>query len=269
MVQRLACTGGSNIARSRQAIWESRSCDPDNPERQREYRRSVWDHAACESSIGDGCSMKGKDNYKKRNSVQDKAVLGALVEKYIHVASDPYPKEIDNLRALAKSLVRHITKMNPKRGRSISALIHMATVLEAISSKDSALALIQRLEMPEPERFAHWAPIVQFQVRWLENYLDRNKILDMPRVERWKWFNEKKNEIHSVLVKIKCVCRYSSQLKVYREEIEYATGNIQLMVYILSALHGMKNDKGSDPFDTQMYKLMKQKSSTQSDSFPL
>ncbi|MCE7964726.1 hypothetical protein FBQ96_02485 [Nitrospirales bacterium NOB] len=187
---------------------------------------------------------------------------GQLSKIMLDLGEDPLPRDPAIGNALIKSLLQNLRRLNPKQGRAVSNLVLMICTLEAIDTQLRPIidALLERIARPEPERHAHWKEILQFQRRWLEDFLKKSQFISLTPTQRRQWFEKNQNHVHSSLSRIGCVCRYRKDLSLARDPIETASGYIQVVIHILSALHRSPISTG-DPYNTQIYKLLKKTSS--------
>ena len=181
-----------------------------------------------------------------------------LLKAYMAVADDPIPYDPGTLRALVKSLVRRIKAKSPKEGRAVANCVHLLAAIERFSPKaalSTEAPLIEFLARPLGEPHQHWNGIVQWQHEWLTDYIRTEKFpFKGSSRERRKWFQRHHQPIWKAITRIPCVCEYSPSLEAAEEFVGNHTGEIQVVITLLSVLHGLQPT--ADPYDGQIYKLL-------------
>ena len=182
-----------------------------------------------------------------------------LLHAYIAVADDPIPHDSHTLRLLVRTLLSRIEADNFKQGRAVQNIVHLLAALEKLSPREafsSESPLIESLAVPKEARHQHWDGVVKWQRDWLVEFLQVNKFpLKGTPKERGQWFQDHHSAILDGASRIRCVCEYSHSLEQTSEAVEAISGEMQLIIYILSDLHGL--DVPAESYDGQIYKLLK------------
>ena len=181
-----------------------------------------------------------------------------LLKAYMAVADDPIPYDPGTLRAIVKSLLQRIKAQTSKEGRAVANCVHLLAAIERFSPKaafSTESPLIEFLARPLGEHHQHWNGIVQWQRDWLIDYIRTEKFpFKGSSSERRKWFQRHHQTIWKEIIRIPCVCEYSPSLEAAGDYVETHTGETQLVITLLSVLHGL--EPTANPYDGQIYKLL-------------
>jgi len=181
-----------------------------------------------------------------------------LLKAYMAVADDPIPYDPGTLRAIVKSLLQRIKAQTSKEGRAVANCVHLLAAVERLSPKAAfsmESPLIEFLARPLGERHQHWSGIVQWQHDWLTDYIRTEKFpFEGSSGEQHKWLQRHHQAIWKAITRIPCVCEYRPSLEAAADFVGTLTGEIQLVITLLSILHGLQST--ANLYDGQIYKLL-------------
>ncbi|MBX3328301.1 MAG: hypothetical protein U0223_08270 [Nitrospira sp.] len=195
-------------------------------------------------------------NRGRGRPLKERPVSKAVISAFLQAPGDPFPKDSQTLRALAKALLVRIERKDAKEGKMLRAWVHYLTAIQSLASaRLNSLAQLlklgpnyelQNIVLDEISSVStkgrskdHFESAIEIQYCILQTFLQEHPYQGS-KVEWGTYWEQHQNDIVSTLTRLPCFCAYETMRPAasWKVRPDRCSSPGEFIELVLACLHG-------------------------------